>query len=129
MKQQFGLNAGHIGYMFLLLEGVYCISGQVTGQLLKRFNQVLWWPVFGITCIAVACLISGPMWPLTFELNIPLEVIRLIIIGLGAGMLMVGSFIDGSADVATGGPVSDQAPALAFSALYGSSFNLGSVEV
>ena len=124
--QQFNLTIGEIGGMFFLSSFVYVLANQLCAILIQKMNYLARPLILaGFVCSALMYIISGPMFPFTFQETILYVIVRQIIFGLSIGPQMVGSFSDGSAETFKSGFPHNMATSAAFSALYTTGITLG----
>ena len=116
-----------ISLMFLVQGISYTITSLGSGQLLRHFSHQIY-TIMLITAVftALACLMSGPMHPLTYQTSIAIEVVRQIIFGLGLGPQFVVTFTAGKQELVIAGIVMAESSA-AYAALFQLGFNGGHV--
>lgn len=121
-----GLDSHWISVLFAVSGILYVMSTQVCGILVARKeDHVYSFLMAGFFLSLMTCLLSGPMYPLTFETGIWTEVTRQVMYGLSMGPQMVGSFSAGKREVDRSGFGISVSSSSAFCSLFQSAFSLG----
>ena len=126
LEQEHGLSIRTIGGLFFLTSAVYVVTNQASAFLIhKHSSSARPLVLAGFTCSALMFLLSGPMFPLSFEETTPVLLVKQVLFGLSIGPQLVGSFFEGTAETKRAGFPSGEATSAAFSALFTTSMTLG----
>lgn len=93
-----------ISLMFLVGGISYTITSLGSGQMIRLFSQHIYTiMITTATFTALACLMSGPMYPLTYQTSVAAEVVRQVVFGLGLGPTFVVTFTAGKQELIKSG--------------------------
>ena len=126
--EQFDLSSNQVACVFLVGGVVYMISLQLSAFLIKRLASWTYtFVLIGLALAALMFLLSGPMYPFSFEPSIGLAVARQALFGLSTGPLLVATFGAGISEAADSGFAVTLAMTSSYSALVSTGYALGSV--